>query len=94
MSAALVTSAAFARSYCSIESTESDIATIAPDVAYIETFLSTVEVGLDNDSANVAHLKGLVKKDAEDAKKLGIHLGDAARGVAQAFAHAPQRAAG
>lgn len=59
-------------SYCSqiresLPKTESDIATIAPDVAYIETFLSTVEVGLDNDSANVAHLKTLVKKDAEDA---------------------------
>ncbi|KAI8942496.1 hypothetical protein NX059_000561 [Plenodomus lindquistii] len=47
--------------------TEADIQTIAPDVAYIETYLSTVEVGLDNDSANIAHLKGLVKKDAEDA---------------------------
>lgn len=46
---------------------ESDIATIAPDVAYIETYLSTVEVGLDNDSVNIAHLKALVKKDAEDA---------------------------
>lgn len=43
------------------------IATIAPDVAYIETFLSTVEVGIDNDSANVAHLRELVKKDAADA---------------------------
>lgn len=47
--------------------TESDIATIAPDVAYIENFLSTVEVGLDNDSVNIAHLKSLVKRDAEDA---------------------------
>lgn len=59
-------------SYCSqiretLPSTEKDIATIAPDVAYIETFLSTIEVGLDNDSANIAHLKTLVKKDAEDA---------------------------
>lgn len=58
--------------YCSqiretLPKTESDIATIAPDVAYIDTFLSTVEVGLDNDSANIAHLKSLVKKDAEDA---------------------------
>lgn len=58
--------------YCSqiretLPRTEGDIQTIAPDVAYIETFLSTVEVGLDNDSANIAHLKGLVKKDAEDA---------------------------
>ncbi|KAI4709110.1 hypothetical protein J4E89_005858 [Alternaria sp. Ai002NY15] len=46
---------------------EKEIDTIAPDVAYIETFLSTVEVGLDNDSANIAHLKSLVKKDADDA---------------------------
>ncbi|KAL6710004.1 Nucleoporin nup49/NSP49 (Nuclear pore protein nup49/NSP49) [Coniothyrium glycines] len=46
---------------------EADIASIAPDVAYIESFLSTVEVGLDNDSVNIAHLKSLVKKDAEDA---------------------------
>ncbi|KAH9874445.1 hypothetical protein IAQ61_003634 [Plenodomus lingam] len=58
--------------YCSqiretLPKTEADIQTIAPDVAYIETFLSTVEVGLDNDSANIAHLKSLVKKDAEDA---------------------------
>ncbi|KAH9881905.1 hypothetical protein J1614_001076 [Plenodomus biglobosus] len=59
--------------YCSqiresLPRTEGDIQTIAPDVAYIETFLSTVEVGLDNDSANIAHLKTLVKKDAEDAQ--------------------------
>ncbi|KNG47146.1 nucleoporin nup49 protein [Stemphylium lycopersici] len=58
--------------YCSqiresLPGTERDISTIAPDVAYIETFLSTVEVGLDNDSANIAHLKTLVKKDADDA---------------------------
>ncbi|EOA87060.1 Nucleoporin nup49/NSP49 (Nuclear pore protein nup49/NSP49) [Exserohilum turcicum] len=51
----------------SLPGNEREIATIAPDVAYIETFLSTVEVGLDNDSANIAHLKSLVKKDAEDA---------------------------
>ncbi|KAJ5030174.1 hypothetical protein J3E73DRAFT_404420 [Bipolaris maydis] len=58
--------------YCSqiresLPGNERDISSIAPDVAYIETFLSTVEVGLDNDSANIAHLKSLVKKDAEDA---------------------------
>ncbi|CAA9964955.1 Nucleoporin-FG multi-domain protein [Pyrenophora teres f. maculata] len=58
--------------YCSqiretMPKNEADIATIAPDVAYIETRLSTVEVGLDNDSANIAYLKDLVKKDAEDA---------------------------
>ena len=50
-----------------LPTTEDNISTIAPDVAYIEKFLSTVEVGLDNDSANIAHLKGLVKKDAADA---------------------------
>ncbi|KAF2677141.1 hypothetical protein K458DRAFT_378839 [Lentithecium fluviatile CBS 122367] len=44
-----------------------EVATIAPDVAYVESFLSTVELGLDNDSANIASLKDLVKKDAEDA---------------------------
>jgi nucleoporin p58/p45 len=59
-------------SYCSqiretLPSSENDIATIAPDVAYIETFLSTVETGLDNDSTNIAHLKDVVKKDAADA---------------------------
>lgn len=58
--------------YCSqiresLPGSERDISTIAPDVAYIETSLSTVEVGLDNDSANIAHLKTLVKKDADDA---------------------------
>ncbi len=58
--------------YCSqiretLPNSEADIATIAPDVAYIETFLSTVEVGLDNDSANIAYLRSLVKKDAADA---------------------------
>lgn len=58
--------------YCSqiretLPNSEAEIATIAPDVAYIETFLSTVEVGLDNDSANIAHLRELVKKDAADA---------------------------
>jgi nucleoporin p58/p45 len=46
---------------------EAEVATIAPDVAYVESFLATVEVGLDNDSANIARLRDLVKKDAEDA---------------------------
>jgi nucleoporin p58/p45 len=59
-------------SYCNqiretLPSSEKDIATIAPDVAYIETYLSTVEAGLDNDSTNIAHLKDVVKKDAADA---------------------------
>ncbi|ORY02047.1 hypothetical protein BCR34DRAFT_88919 [Clohesyomyces aquaticus] len=43
------------------------IATVAPDVSYIEQYLSTVELGLDNDSANIAYLKDLVQKDADDA---------------------------
>jgi nucleoporin p58/p45 len=59
-------------SYCNqiretLPSSEKDIATIAPDVAYIETYLSTVEAGIDNDSTNIAHLKDVVKKDAADA---------------------------
>jgi nucleoporin p58/p45 len=51
----------------SLPTTETAINSIVPDVELIEKRLSTVEVGLDNDSANIAHLKGLVKKDAEDA---------------------------
>ncbi|KAF1919744.1 hypothetical protein BDU57DRAFT_513003 [Ampelomyces quisqualis] len=59
-------------SYCNqiretLPSSEQDIATIAPDVAYIETYLSTVETGLDNDSTDIAHLKDVVKRDAADA---------------------------
>ena len=50
-----------------LPNSEAEVATIAPDVAYVEAFLSTVEVGLDNDSANIARLRDLVKKDAEDA---------------------------
>lgn len=50
-----------------LPSSETEIASIAPDVAYIENFLSTVETGLDNDSTSIAHLKDLVKKDAADA---------------------------
>lgn len=46
---------------------EAEVATIAPDVAYVEDFLSTVEIGIDNDSANIAYLRDLVKKDAADA---------------------------
>ncbi|KAF2871757.1 hypothetical protein BDV95DRAFT_594817 [Massariosphaeria phaeospora] len=44
-----------------------EVATIGPDVAYIEHFLSTIELGLDNDSATIAHQKEVVKKDAADA---------------------------
>jgi nucleoporin p58/p45 len=47
--------------------TGESVASVAPDVAYIEEFLSTVELGIDNDTASVSHLKELVKKDATDA---------------------------
>ncbi|KAF2180038.1 hypothetical protein K469DRAFT_673262 [Zopfia rhizophila CBS 207.26] len=40
---------------------------ISPDVKYIEQFVSTVELGIDNDSSNIAHLKQVVKSDAEEA---------------------------
>lgn len=50
-----------------LPNSEAEVATIAPDVAYVEDFLSTVEVGIDNDSANIAYLRDLVKKDAADA---------------------------
>jgi nucleoporin p58/p45 len=50
-----------------LPSSENEVSTVAPDVAYIENFLSAVEMGLDNDTASVAHLKDIVKKDAEDA---------------------------
>ncbi|KAJ4398589.1 Nucleoporin nup49/NSP49 (Nuclear pore protein nup49/NSP49) [Didymella pomorum] len=58
--------------YCSqiretLPNSEKEIATIAPDVDLVENFLSTVEMGLDNDSANIAYLRDLVKKDAADA---------------------------
>ncbi|KAF1993211.1 hypothetical protein P154DRAFT_527927 [Amniculicola lignicola CBS 123094] len=46
---------------------DASVATIAPDVAYVEQFLSTVELGILNDSANIEHLKALVKKDIDDA---------------------------
>lgn len=44
-----------------------DVASIAPDVTYIENYLSTVELGLDNDSINIAQVRALVKADADDA---------------------------
>ena len=50
-----------------LPSSEKDIASIAPDVTYIDNFLSTIETGLDNDSTSIAHLKAIVKKDAADA---------------------------
>lgn len=43
------------------------VATLAPDVAYIEQLLATVELGLDNDSQNIARLKELVAKDEQEA---------------------------
>jgi hypothetical protein len=44
-----------------------DVASVAPDVALLESILSTIETGLDNDSRSIAHLKDVVKKDASDA---------------------------
>lgn len=44
------------------------VATLAPDVAYIEQLLATVELGLDNDSQNIARLKELVAKDEQEAQ--------------------------
>lgn len=43
------------------------VATLGPDVAYIEQFLATVELSLDNDSSSVSHLKELSTKDIADA---------------------------
>lgn len=43
------------------------VASLAPDVAYIEQFLSTVELGIDNDSGNIARLKQQVEKDQQEA---------------------------
>lgn len=40
---------------------------VAPDVTLVEERLSTVETGLENDSASIAQLKELVKKDVDDA---------------------------
>jgi hypothetical protein len=42
------------------------VASISPDVAYIEQLLSTVELGLDNDSQNIARLKELVAHDEQE----------------------------
>jgi nucleoporin p58/p45 len=47
------------------------VASLAPDVSYIEQFLSTMELGIDNDSGNVAGLKELVQRDIEEAKLCG-----------------------
>ena len=42
------------------------VASVAPDVAYIEQLLSTVELGIENDSADVYHLKQVVQGDADN----------------------------
>jgi nucleoporin p58/p45 len=42
--------------------------TIAPDVEYVEKKLATVALGLENDAANIAHLKTIVDHDANDAE--------------------------
>ncbi|KAF2009991.1 hypothetical protein BU24DRAFT_473149 [Aaosphaeria arxii CBS 175.79] len=46
---------------------EQEVATVAPDVVYVEEFLATIETGLVNDSTNIAKLKEVIKKDAEEA---------------------------
>jgi hypothetical protein len=43
------------------------VASIAPDVLYIQQLLSTVELGLDNDSSQIKQLKDLTERDAKDA---------------------------
>jgi nucleoporin p58/p45 len=43
------------------------VSTLPPDVSYIEQFLSTVELGIDNDSSNIAHLKNVVAQDIDEA---------------------------
>jgi nucleoporin p58/p45 len=43
------------------------VASVAPDVAFIESFLSTVELGIDNDSNNIAQLREVCKRDNDDA---------------------------
>lgn len=42
--------------------------TIAPDVEYVEKKLATVALGLENDAANIAHMKTMVDHDANDAE--------------------------
>lgn len=42
--------------------------TVAPDVEYIDKKLATVALGLENDAANIAHLKTIVDHDANDAE--------------------------
>jgi nucleoporin p58/p45 len=44
------------------------VATLPPDVTYIEQFMSTVELGIDNDSGNIARLKEFIEKDIEEAR--------------------------
>lgn len=45
-----------------------NLETIAPDVEYVEKKLATVALGLENDAANIAHLKTIVDHDANDAE--------------------------
>jgi nucleoporin p58/p45 len=44
-----------------------NISTVKPDVAYIEQSLSTVELGIENDSIVIAALREQVRKDADEA---------------------------
>ncbi|KAF2121119.1 hypothetical protein BDV96DRAFT_483642 [Lophiotrema nucula] len=50
-----------------LPATQAAVDSLNPDVAYLEQFLQTTELGLDNDSAQIAQLKGIVRKDADDA---------------------------
>lgn len=43
------------------------VASVAPDVALIDTFLSAVELGIDNDSTSISLLREVCKTDSEDA---------------------------
>jgi nucleoporin p58/p45 len=47
--------------------TSERVASLAPDVAYIEQYLNTSELGIDNDSKSVAQLNAVTKKDQEEA---------------------------
>ncbi|KAF1972174.1 hypothetical protein BU23DRAFT_555414 [Bimuria novae-zelandiae CBS 107.79] len=42
--------------------------TIAPDVAYVENKLATVQLGLENDAASIAQLDAIVAKDRQDGE--------------------------
>ncbi|KAL1597751.1 Nucleoporin nup49/NSP49 (Nuclear pore protein nup49/NSP49) [Paraconiothyrium brasiliense] len=45
-----------------------NLETVAPDVEYVEKKLAIVALGLENDAANISHLKTIVDADANDAE--------------------------